>query len=271
MGEILSMLRIEWLKIKYYRTFWLLLAVITVSIPAFNYMVYDFTTNNIPKFNGQSILGNPFSFPGVWKMVPYNAGLITFMPAIMIITLFTNEYSYRTHRQNIIDGWSRSGFITIKIIEVFLLSLFVTLLVLLTCLYFGFLTLTDPQSFAVEWEQFRFIFYFFVEMLDYLLIAALIATLIKRAGLAMGLFFLYMFVEQLVVAIGRNKYKKDWVNYLPQEVSDRLIPNPLGGKGLPHDSLDHWEKLVPVYLSVAIAYIIIYIYIISWRFRKAEL
>ncbi len=99
-----------------------IISVIIVCIPAFNYVIYDFTDNNIPKINGQNLLGNPFSFPNVWRTVPYDAGILLFIPAILIITLFTNEYSYRTHRQNIIDGWSRSRFIHIKIIEVFLLT-----------------------------------------------------------------------------------------------------------------------------------------------------
>ena len=115
-------MRVEWLKLKYYRTFWILLIVIAVCIPAFNYVIYDVTDNSFPKINGQNILGNPFSFPNVWITVPYNAGILIFMPAILIITLFTNEYSYRTHRQNVIDGWSRWRFIRIKIIEVFLIE-----------------------------------------------------------------------------------------------------------------------------------------------------
>lgn len=270
MGDFRNTIKVEWLKLKYYRTFWILLAIITVCIPAFNYMIYDFTNNSFPKINGQSLLGSPFAFPNVWKMVPYNAGLITFMPAIMIITLLTNEYSFRTHRQNVIDGWSRSRFIFTKLAEVFILSLFVTVIVVLTCLYFGYINRKPGQA-AAGWEQLRFIFYFFVEMVDYLLIAALIAMLIRRAGLAMGIFFLYMFVEQLVVAVGRNKYKVDWVNYLPEEVSDRLIPNPISGKMMSPGNLDVWEKQVPVYLTTAIIYIIIYLFFISWRFRKSDL
>ena len=57
MRDFLHTLRMEWLKLKYYRTFWILLAVIVVCIPAFNYVIYDFTDNNIPKINGQSLLG----------------------------------------------------------------------------------------------------------------------------------------------------------------------------------------------------------------------
>lgn len=270
MGDFLNTLRVEWLKLKSYRTFWILLAVIVVCIPAFNYVIYDFTDNNFPKMNGQSLLGNPFSFPNVWSTVPYNAGILIFMPAILIITLFTNEYSYRTHRQNIIDGWSRSRFIYIKLTEVFLLTFFVTGIVILTCLYFGFLTRKPVQPKA-GWEEFRYIFYFFIEMLDYSLIAVLFAMLVKRAGLAMGLFFLYMIAEQFIVSLGRNKYKLTWVDYLPEEVADRLIPQPFARKILSHESSAIWEKHVPLYLSIAVLYIIIYIFFVSWRFRKSDL
>jgi hypothetical protein len=270
MSDFLDTLRVEWLKLKYYRTFWILLIVIAVCIPAFNYVIYDVTDNSFPKIKGQNILGNPFSFPNAWITVPYNAGILIFIPAILIITLFTNEYSYRTHRQNVIDGWSRWRFIRIKIIEVFLLNLFVTVVVILTCLYFGFITRTALQP-KPGWEQYRFILFFFVEMLDYSLIAVLIAMLIKRAGLAMGIFFLYLIVEQFVVSLGRNKYKQGWVDYLPEEVSDRLIPQPFARRILAPGNNALWEKHIPLYLSIAVLYIILYILIISWRFRKSDL
>ena len=270
MVDFLNTLRVEWLKLKYYKTFWILLIVIAVCIPAFNYVIYDITDNSFPKVNGQSILGNPFSFPNVWTTVPFNAGILIFIPAILIITLFTNEYSFRTHRQNIIDGWSRWRFIQIKLTQVFLLNLFVTAIVILTCLYFGFITRTSNQPKA-GWEQYRFILFFFVEMLDYSLIAVLIAMLIKRAGLAMGIFFLYLFVEQFVVSLLRNKFKQNWVDYLPEEVSDRLIPQPFARRILTPGNNALWEKHIPVYLSITVLYIIIYILIISWRFRKSDL
>jgi ABC-2 type transport system permease protein len=270
MGDFMHTLKVEWLKVKYYRTFWILLAVIGVCIPVFNYVVYDITDNSFPKINGQNLLGNPFSFPNVWRTVPYIAGIVIFVPAILIITLFTNEFSYRTHRQNIIDGWSRSRFIFIKIFEIFLLDLFITGVVVLTCLYFGFITRTSVQP-AASWDQYRNILYFFVETLDYSLIALLFAMLIRRAGLAMGIFFLYMIVEQFVVGLGRNKYKVNWVDYLPEEVSDRLIPQPFARKLISSENYALWEKHVPLYLSLAVLYIIIYIFFISWRFRNTDL
>jgi len=270
MKDFLHTLRIEWMKVKNYRTFWILMAVICVCIPAFNYVIYDFTDNSFPKINGMNILGSPFSFPNVWRTVPYNAGVLVFMPAILIITLFTNEYTYRTHRQNIIDGWSRSHFINIKLFEILLLTLFVTGMVILTCLFFGYITRTATQPHA-SWEQYRYILFFFVEMLDYSLIALLFAMLIRRAGLAMGIFFLYMIVEQFVVSLGRNKYKVTWVDYLPEEVSDRLIPQPFKPKIFSPENTANWEKHIPIYFSFTVLYILVYIFVISWRFRKTDL
>ena len=155
----------------------------------------------------RACLGNPFSFPYVWSTVPYIAGILIFMPAILIITLFTNEYSFRTHRQNIIDGWSRSRFIYIKLFEIFLLNLFVTVIVVLTCLYFGFITRTLRDNRRPVGNSIGLSCIFLWKCLIIHLIAVLFAMLIRRAGLAMGIFFLYMIVEQFVVSLGRNKYK----------------------------------------------------------------
>jgi len=270
MHDFIQALRVEWIKLKYYRTFWILLAIILVCVPAFNYIIYDFTDNNIPKINGQSLLGKPFSFPDVWRTIPFNSGMLLFMPAILIITIFSNEYTYRTHRQNVIDGWSRSRFIQIKLTEVFLLTGIVTGIVILTCFYFGWLTHSIGDAKA-GWPEYRFVLYFFVEMLDYTLIAAMIAMLVRRAGLSMGIFFLYMFVEQFVVAVGRNKYKKDWVDYLPEEVSDRLIPNSFARRMMSPENNNLWEKHVPLYLAVALLYIFLYVFFIYRRFHKSDL
>jgi ABC-2 type transport system permease protein len=270
MHDFIQALRVEWIKLRYYRTFWILLAVIVVCVPAFNYIIYDFTDNNIPKINGQSLLGKPFSFPDVWRTVPFNTGILLFMPAILIITIFSNEYTFRTHRQNVIDGWSRSRFIQIKLVEVFLLTAFVTGIAILTCFYFGFLTHSAGDK-SASWPEYRFILYFFVEMLDYMLIAALIAMLVRRAGLSLGIFFLYMFVEQFVVALFRNKYKKDWVDYLPEEVSDRLIPNSFARRMMSANNSNLWEKHVPLYLTITLLYIFLYVFIIYRRFHKTDL
>ncbi len=262
-------LGIEWLKLKNYRTFWILLAITVICIPAFNYSFYDLTDNTFPKIKGQSIFGTPFSFPNVWQTVSFNSALLLFIPAILIITLTTNEFTYRTHRQNIIDGWSRNQFIRIKLFEVLIFSIFVTIIVFITSWIFG-LAVKAPEPVG-QFKDSYYIFGFFVQMLSYSLIAFFMGMLIRRAGLTMGIFFIYMIMEQFVVAIGRNKFKVKWVNYLPEEVTDMLIPQPYAPKAFQHGNNQDWKDHVPIYLAVATIYILIYTSFAIWRFRKNDL
>lgn len=266
---MLQLLKIEWLKIKYYRTFWILLLISAVSIPAFNFVIYDMMDNSFPKINGKSFLGSPFGFPDVWQTVAWNSSLLLLIPAILIITLTTNEFTYKTHRQNIIDGWSRSQFINVKLLEILFLSIFMTLVVFGTSLAFGY---GKVQGAVAVLQDLRFTGFFFVEMISYSLIAFLISMLIKRAGLAMGVFFIYMIIEQFVVAILRNKFSIGWVDYFPQEVTDMLIQQPYGRKLLTTpEKMKTWESHIPIYLVVGGIYLLLYCVFTNLKFRKTDL
>jgi ABC-2 type transport system permease protein len=268
---MLQLLQIEWLKVKNYRTFWVLLLISIVSIPAFNYVIYDMMDNSFPKVNGKSILGSPFAFPDVWQTVAWNSSLLLLIPAILIITLTTNEFTYKTHRQNIIDGWGRSQFINVKLVEILILSIFLSIVAFLTSFAFGYYGNKVPPGISI-YQDVRFAGFFFVEMLSYSLIAFLIGMLIKRAGLAMGVFFIYMIIEQFIVAILRNKYKIGWVDFFPEEVTDMLIPQPYLRKVLSGgDKIKIWESHIPTYLIAAAMYVILYCVLTNWKFRKSDL
>jgi ABC-2 type transport system permease protein len=265
-----SILQVEWMKVKNYRTFWILLSITIVSIPGFNYMLYDMMGNSFPKMHGKSIFGSPFAFPDVWQTVTWNAGLLFLIPAILIITLISNEYTYKTHRQNIIDGWSRRQFIGVKLLEVLLFSVFTTAVIILTVLAFGYFGNKTDAGVSV-WQGSRYAAFFFVQMLAYSLIAFILAMFIKRSGLAMGLFFIYWIIEDIVVAIFRNKYHADWVDYLPQEVTDRLIPQPYMKAIITQQGTAKWESHVPIYLAVAATYLLIFCLLSRRQFLKSDL
>jgi len=260
------------MKMKNYRTFWILLSITLFSIPGFSYMLYNLMDNKFPKTKGvQALLGSPFAFPDVWQTVSWNSSMLFVIPAILIITLNTNEFTYRTHRQNIIDGWSRGRFLGVKLIEVLLLSILTTIFVLLTALAFGYIGNKAPEGVSI-WKGSRFLLFYFVQMFSYSLIAFLLSVLIKRAGLAMGVFFIYMIAEQVLVGILRNVYKIKAVDYLPEEVTDRLIPVPFIKKIItaPPEALS-WENHIPVYLAVAFLYICIYCLVTGRYFLKSDL
>jgi ABC-2 type transport system permease protein len=264
-------LQIEWMKVKSYRTFWILLGITLISIPGFNYMLYDIMDNKFPKQrHGQSILGSPFAFPEVWQTTGWNAGILFLIPAILIITLTTNEFTYKTHRQNIIDGWSRMQFIRVKLVEILLLSFLTTLIVIMTSLAFGYIGNKVPADISV-WQDSRYVFFYFVQMLSYSLIAFLLSILIKRAGLAMGIFFIYMIVEHIIVGLVGRFLKINAVDYLPEQVANKLIPFPYIKAIVSPDEHSRWESHLPSYLVVAFLYLVIYCLVTSRYFLKKDL
>ena len=103
---MLSLIKIEWLKIKKYPAFWWMLGIVALTYPGVNAMFYygyleattgKEVTNNIAKM----LLGNPFAFPETWHSVAYFSSFFILLPSILVIMLVTNEYTFRTHRQNI--------------------------------------------------------------------------------------------------------------------------------------------------------------------------
>jgi hypothetical protein len=62
-----------------------------------------------------------------------------------------------------------------------------------------------------------------------------------------------------------------WVDYLPEEVTDRLIPQPFAARMMTGKGTSAWENHIPLYLSMALLYLIIYIFFVNWRFRRNDL
>lgn len=270
---MLHLLKIEWLKVKNYRTFWILLLLIIISIPALNYMIFDLTDNSFGK-NGKQVqrmlLGRPFSFPLIWQTSGWLSSLVLFIPSLLIITLTTNEFTYRTHRQNIIDGVSRFQFISVKLVGVFFLSLLTTLLVFFSVLWIGHIA-AEPNETVKQFENVKQLGYFFVEALAYITLSFLLSILIKRAGLVMGLFFLYSMIGEQIMVVLLKKYAYDIGRFLPLETSDQLIQNPFSRLINTPEAIKKWESQLGLSLTIAIAYIVAYALFCIWYFRKKDL
>ena len=111
-------LQIEWLKLKNYKTFirlaslyFILLLLILSSVK----LLLSWMASAGAEFEGISPDIIPFyNFPDVWQNLTYLASYLKFFLAFIVIISVTNEYSYRTIRQNIIDGMSPPEFLIAK-------------------------------------------------------------------------------------------------------------------------------------------------------------
>ncbi len=212
------------MKVKNYRTFWVLAILYLVSIFGSNYiswLVWDSRPKNTNQMD--MVVGTPFQFPDVWHMVSYVSSFLMFMVGLLIIISVTNEYSYKTHRQHIIDGMSRREFVLVKIALTFIISVVATITVFITAIVFGLVENTSSFTF----EKVEFIGYFFVQSLSYASLALLFSLLFKRSGITIGVYFLYTLILENMLAGVMNRYLDYSGRYLPLESTDNLIRIPV--------------------------------------------
>ena len=211
------------------------------------------------------LLGNPFSLPEAWHTITYASSMFVFIPAVVVIMFITNEYTYKTHRQNIIDGLSRNKFMLAKMINVFLVALIVTILCLIVTLIVGFNN-TGLVT-ANKWDQYYYILLFGLQTFYQLSFAFLIGFLIRKAFIALVVFlFYFLILENILVALGFF-YKVPAYKYLPLEVSDRMIPPPAFWGNF---DKDNWQKEISE-INYHVLYTLIFIavlWFICFRINK---
>lgn len=229
---MMHLLKIEWMKLRKYTAFKVLCIFFIIGVFATNYIVYSVNKTIVEPANTTGLLSfSPYSFENTWQTTSYFTGYILLLPSLLLIMLLTNEYTYKTHRQNIIDGLSRRQFISVKIMMAFLFALASLILVIITAMIFGFIS---GSSFSIANTE--YLAFFFLKALSYNMIAILIAVLIKRSGFAIGMFFIYLgaenIISQLLVSLSmkiRSLYQLDLGNlgdYLPMNASDGLLTFP---------------------------------------------
>lgn len=265
---MLQLLKIEWLKLKNYRTFWILSALYLISIFGINYIVYRIQENiyNAKQAKGMAemVIGSrPYSFPTVWQMTSYVSSYLLFLPGLLLIISITNEYSYKTHRQNIIDGWSRKQFISVKLVQAIIVALLSMVMVFFTALAFGY---SSGSSF--DSDKMYYLGYFFIQTLTYSMVALLFSILFKRGALAIGVFFLYSLVLENLIAKPLSHYFDGAGRFFPLESTDTLIPLPV------FESMQRQISQEPNYTMffiVAIVYLALFAFLAVRKFERDDL
>ncbi len=265
-----QLLRTEWLKMKDYAAFKILGILFLAGVLLSNYIGWK----SVQSFNenvsapGISTMFRPYSFDYTWQSTSWVSGLLLIIPAMLMIILITNEFTYRTNRQNIIDGWSRSQFIDVKIVIAGIFALVSTIMVIITAIIFGLVT-GDDFSF----DKFENVLYFFLKAFTYNMVAVLFSVLIRRTGFAIGVFFIYLGAENLISqlldvwSIYLRKTKDldlgGLGDYLPMNASDGLL-------SFPDNPLKSMAKaaMPSDYTMIVLAFAIAYLLLFIWWSRK---
>lgn len=251
-----SLLRTEWLKLNRYPAFWLLLGICMVTYPGINLIglniYYDVSAKE--STTGQIVtmlIGNPFAFPEVWKTSAYLSSIFIFIPAVLVIMLITNEYNYKTSRQNIIDGWSRSDFMWAKAIDVMIITLIVTLMFALVAFFMGVYN-TKEGKFSL-FDQIHYVGLFSLHTFSQLSIAFLTGLLVRKAFLAMAIFVFYaMIAEPIAVGLLKYKFKTEIGRFFPLEIADRILPPPSFMSKLDEAKYQEALDAIPIHVGLTL-------------------
>jgi ABC-type transport system involved in multi-copper enzyme maturation permease subunit len=215
----MNLLRIELHKLLPYRTVWVLLAIYTVLL-----LLVLYTSSNIT-INGQEMGEDMYRLPDFWQRLTYIASFFNLLFGILMIVLVTDEYSFRTLRQQVIDGLSRAELVQAKLYVALGLGVAATLFLLLLGLYFGLLHSTS-RSLGDVFSQTDSLFYYFVQAVGYMALAMLFAFVIRKSGLAIVAFIAYAIIIEPVMQLQLPDAAD---KYLPMKVLGSLMPRPLQG------------------------------------------
>lgn len=224
------LLKLEYLKLRHSRSFWVLLAIyvwclIVVSFSGRAFLQY--LANQGVKYNSLDPTMLPiYDFADIWQNLGYMASFFILFPAFLLLISIANEMSYKTHRQNIIDGLSRGEYALSKFLFAALIAVGSGILLLILGLVQGFLW-SPVTDLATIVSGIFFIPAHIFQMLLYMLIAAVIGLWIKRSGPAILILLFYSFIfEPILVLIVENKISPEVARLLPLNAIDGLMPMP---------------------------------------------
>ncbi len=266
---MLDLFKIEWLKIKTYRTFWVLFGAFLIFFPialyfsASKYMESIGNSNQMQEQMLKSFIESPFVFPKIWHSSAWMGGLFFILIGMLFILLITNETQYRTHRQNIIDGWSRMDFLKAKFSMLIFFVLTSTALIFVSGLLVGLAFSTDT---AHLFDKVYYVGYFALMATLYLVVGFVTAIFIKRTGLAIIIYFAFVCIVDNVLWASFTFNNSQIGYYMPLEAADSLVPNPFKPRMLEKRTVEDYTLIIAAGL-----YIIAWCSLIINYFRKTDL
>ena len=224
---MITLLKIEWLKVKKYKPVWIIFAFLLVLFPSvtigFGRLIDSFTktADGLKQF-----LGNPFSFNTVFYTAAYICNGLNIAWGMLLILMIGNEFQNKTLRQNVIDGQQRNDIVTSKLILVLLFSFASAILVMVSGLIAGYLYADNSLYFHAD--VFKVFGTALFAAIMQMLFALVFAFFIKRPALSVILYLGYtVFIENILVlilgAITRSNYSK----LLFTQAADELTIFPL--------------------------------------------
>jgi ABC-2 type transport system permease protein len=253
-----------------YRTFWVVcgLYFITLGFGAASGMEFlKWLANTFDDFGENlNISRIPlYHFPDVWMNLIWVGGFLKIILSIMVVISVTNEFTYRTIRQNIIDGLSRLDFLLSKILTNVLLSLMSVAMLFVIGLITGLI-----YSPSIELDKIitdlEFFPAYFLEIFFFLSYALMLGILIQRSGLTIILLMLSQMIEAIIKANVDN-FLPGIIPFFPFESIWKMISFPF-----PRYAFQEIKDYVSFFdVAMVITWTLIFNYLSYWKLKRSDI
>jgi ABC-2 type transport system permease protein len=225
MEKILFLLKLEWLKVRSYRPFWVLSGAFLLIMACFMPFI---SAIKMPKEAFD--ISTALMFPNVWHNLAYWGNWAAFFSiGFLSVLSITNEFEFKTLRQGVISGLSRQDVFLSKLLFIISLSAAATLIYTLLALLFGFIT-TETVYMSRVSEGLSWMGNFFMMCLGFSSFALFLGTMLRRSGISLFLFLTWEFFIEPILRYalhGKLVAKNETMHYYPMKAFNSLIPPPL--------------------------------------------
>jgi ABC-2 type transport system permease protein len=268
---MLRLLKIDLIKLTNYRAFNVLLglyAILMVGVPIILMEFLKWLKKIGAEMDGFDPMKIPvLHFTDIWQNVTYvyTYPIIKIFLAIVIVISVSNEFSYKTIRQNIIDGFSRADFMKSKLATILLLSFASAVIVFFTCLITG-LIYTPIFDNADVFEGMEFVLAYFLDLFAYLIFAFLLTLLFKRSALTIFMLLIYRPIEFIAIALLPDQ-AENIGDFFPMESFNRLIDFPFSRYAF--QEIQDYVAFDTV--AVVLVYIVVFVMAIYYKLKNSDL
>jgi len=180
-----------------------------------------------------------FNFPYIWHFNTYIAAILKFFLLLVIVSMMSNEYGYKTLKQNLIDGLSKKEFILSKFYTVIAFSLISTVFVFIVSIILGAIY-SDYNEISIIFTDTSYLFAFFIKLVGFFSMGLFFGILIKKSAFAVGAIFVWLIGESIFKgylfwnfkgAENTTESVNSIMQFLPLEALSNLIKEPFSRLG----------------------------------------
>lgn len=137
-----------------------------------------------------------FNFPYIWHFNTYIASLLKFFLLLVIVSMMANEYSYKTLKQNLIDGLSKKEFILSKFYTVIAFALISTVFIFVVSLILGYFY-SDYNELSIVFSSLDYLLAYFIKLVGFFSMGLFFGMLVKRSAFAVGAMIVWLIIENM--------------------------------------------------------------------------